>query len=106
MELNGCGMAGVSGGGLAGGHSMTALGGCGALGVDCGSGVRVAGTGAVSGAWAAVVQSTAGVLGIWSNRTHPVGPDPSHSSTRSLSGQQSQSIAWSRNSGVMLYKLQ
>ncbi len=59
MESNGCGMAGVIGGGLAGGRLMTALGGCGALGVACGSGVRVAGAGAV------IVQSTAGVLGIW-----------------------------------------
>jgi hypothetical protein len=106
MESNGCGMAGVIGGGSAGGCSMSALGGCGALGIACRSGAWVAGAGAMSGARAVVVQSTAGVLGIWSNWTHPVGPDPSHSSMRLLSGQQSRSITWSRNSGVMLYESQ
>ena len=43
--------------------------------------------------------------GIWSNRTHPVGPYPSQlesSSGGSDSGQQSQSIASARKSSVIL----
>ena len=43
-------------------------------------------------------------LGVWSNRTHPVGPYPSQVeswSGRSDSGQHSQSIAWSSKSSVM-----
>jgi hypothetical protein len=47
--------------------------------------------------------------GIWSNRMHPVRPDPSQAedvSGRSESGQQSQSIASSRKSSVMLLESQ
>jgi hypothetical protein len=68
----------------------------------------VEGMGSSTGGLVAGVGTAARIdftVGIWPNPTHRVRPDPSHSRSGSVgshSGQQSQSRAQSRSSGVML----
>ncbi len=99
---------GVVGGGSAGGRSVKAveLLDVVSIMVSGGSGTDEAGAIVVAWSMVVVVWCTAGVLGIWSKRTHPAGLYPSHSSAGLEMGQHSQFIARLRNSGVILFMSQ
>jgi hypothetical protein len=102
------GVDGVVGGSSAGGQSVKAVDLLDVMSVMVSGGSGIDEAGAIVVAWSmvVVVWCTAGVLGIWSNRTHPVEPYPSHLPTGLETGQHSQSIARSRNSGVILFMSQ